>query len=457
MDTYRKIARQISYEEKPGDNEPMVDLAVSYENSGADVLFFHDWSKTDAGHEDAMRILKKICQATDVPVIAGGRTLLLEDVKRYFYAGASKVWLYSFDNSNLIGGIDSSKDRKGMASDKPTGSGQAKRKKHSDDGGAKGPDGDHIKGRSKLNLQGIDKWQWNLYLESTERFGKDKILIFASTEGSVSDIDSFVQIGGGESDGFIVSDTEVFDEAIMKSSESSIIIDREGTINIRKLKRKWKDAGHNVKTLESPVAWGDLKLGPDGLVPVVVQDYRTDEVLMLAYMNQKAFEQTLRIERMTYYSRSRQALWVKGETSGHFQYLRSLEIDCDNDTLLAKVKQVGPACHTGEHSCFYRNLAKKDYRDHNASHVLTDVYGVITDRKEHPREGSYTNYLFDKGIDKILKKLGEEATEIVIASKNPDNGEVVYETADFLYHLMVLMAQRGITWEDVLMELKTRE
>ena len=140
---------------------------------------------------------------------------------------------------------------------------------------------------------------------------------------------------------------------------------------------------------------------------------------MMAYMNEESFQATLASGRMTYFSRSRQKLWLKGETSGHFQYVKSLKIDCDNDTILAAVKQVGAACHTGSRS-------------------------------------SYTNYLFDKGIDKILKKLGEEATEIVIAAKNPNPEEIKYEISDFLYHMMVLMADRGITWEEITEELANR-
>ena len=131
-------------------------------------------------------------------------------------------------------------------------------------------------------------------------------------------------------------------------------------------------------------------------------------------------------------------------------------MDCDNDTLLAKVHQIGAACHTGNRSCFYRTILKKEYDETNPLKVFEDVYGVIEDRKIHPKEGSYTNYLFDKGIDKILKKVGEEATEIIIAAKNPDPEEIKYEISDFLYHVMVLMAERGVTWEDITKELARR-
>jgi phosphoribosyl-ATP pyrophosphohydrolase/phosphoribosyl-AMP cyclohydrolase len=160
---------------------------------------------------------------------------------------------------------------------------------------------------------------------------------------------------------------------------------------------------------------------------------------------------------MTYYSRSRKTLWTKGETSGHYQYVRALSLDCDNDTLLAKVLQIGPACHTGSHNCFFKELIKKDYHDSNPLNVFQEVYDIIKDRKENPKEGSYTNYLFDKGIDKILKKCGEESAEIIIAAKNPGAEELRYEIADYLYHMMVLMAECGLDWNDITNELAHRK
>ena len=200
----------------------------------------------------------------------------------------------------------------------------------------------------------------------------------------------------------------------------------------------------------------DFKLNNDGLIPVVVQDYKNDQVLMVAYMNEEAFQNTLKTGKMTYWSRSRQELWLKGLTSGHFQYVKSLALDCDNDTILAKVDQIGAACHTGSRSCFFKPLVQKEYNDTNPLHVFQDVYDVIADRKVHPKDGSYTNYLFDKGIDKILRKVGEECAEIIIAAKNPDKEEIKYEISDFLYHAMVLMVEKGVTWEEITSELARR-
>ena len=200
----------------------------------------------------------------------------------------------------------------------------------------------------------------------------------------------------------------------------------------------------------------DLKYDARGLIPCVVQQYDTGEVLMVAWMNEESVGLTLKTGTTWFWSRSRQELWRKGDTSGHYQYVKSLDIDCDRDTILAKVEQIGAACHTGHRSCFYTNLASKAYDGRNPMTVFEDVMATILERKENPKEGSYTNYLFDQGIDKILKKVGEEAAEIIIAAKNPDSDEVKYEICDFLYHMMVLMAEREVSWKDITKELAER-
>ena len=192
------------------------------------------------------------------------------------------------------------------------------------------------------------------------------------------------------------------------------------------------------------------------LIPAIIQEKSTGEVLMLAYMNRESMQKTFETGYTWFWSRSRQELWMKGETSGHIQYVKELTADCDFDTILAKVSQVGVACHTGNQSCFFNEIVKKEYIEKNPLKVFETVYNIIEDRKNNPKEGSYTNYLFDKGIDKILKKVGEECTEIVIAAKNPDPEEIKYEISDFLYHVMVLMVEKGVTWEEITQELAQR-
>ncbi len=201
-----------------------------------------------------------------------------------------------------------------------------------------------------------------------------------------------------------------------------------------------------------------IKFGADQLIPAVVQDATTREVLMVAYMNEESLTLTQKTGRATFWSRSRNELWEKGKTSGNFMYVKEIRIDCDADCLLILAEPSGPACHTGKRTCFYRNaegeeinLEKSDSND-----ILNRLMAVTQDRKINPQEGSYTNYLFDKGEDKILKKVGEEAAEVVIAGKNRAKGEISYEVADLMYHLTVMLADNGMTWEDIFDELEKR-
>lgn len=200
-----------------------------------------------------------------------------------------------------------------------------------------------------------------------------------------------------------------------------------------------------------------IKFDEKGLVPAIAQDAKTGRVLMLAYMNAESLQMTLDSGCATYFSRSRQQLWRKGETSGHTQRVLEMRYDCDGDALLLTVEQEGPACHTGEISCFHNPILTADADDlPPAADVVQQVYDVICDRKEHPREGSYTNYLLDKGVEKICKKVGEEASETIIAAMKRSKPEVCYEAADLVYHLLVLLFEQGVTPDDLWAELARR-
>ena len=191
----------------------------------------------------------------------------------------------------------------------------------------------------------------------------------------------------------------------------------------------------------------------DGLIPAIVQDYVTHEVLTLAYMNSESLKITLKEGRTCFYSRSRQCLWRKGETSGNTQRVVALSADCDGDALLVQVKKAGPACHTGEESCFFREIYEdEDVRPFSLSALLA----LIAGRKTSPQQGSYTTYLFEKGREKILKKVGEECTEVLIGGAKGDREETLYELGDLTYHAMVLMVEMGITLEDLVRELARR-
>ncbi len=385
--------------------DDVIHLAKLYNDSGIDKIIIFDLSEDDEEHEKNIGTIRNINR--------------LEDVKKLIYAGCLQVIL----NGSKPVSID-------------------------------------------------------LATEASSRFGKDRILVsvenvdfvFKHHETMKECIHEMLVLNRSVMDA-IENLTEIpyvvwFDECdyeqiidVLKRNHVRGIAGNfinDTNTDVMELKSQLSAEGIKMDNFAPALKWSDLKLNSDGLIPVIVQDYRTDEVLMLAYMNEEAFQTTINIGKMTYYSRSRKELWTKGMTSGHIQYVKSLTADCDFDTILAKVSQVGVACHTGAPSCFYNDIVKKEYIEKNPLKVFEDVYQIILDRRANPKEGSYTNYLFDKGIDKILKKVGEEATEIVIAAKNPDPEEIKYEISDFLYHVMVLMAEKGVTWEDITQELSQR-
>ncbi len=196
----------------------------------------------------------------------------------------------------------------------------------------------------------------------------------------------------------------------------------------------------------------ELKYNSDGLIPAIIQDHYSKKVLMLGYMNAESLDITIKEGRTCFWSRSRQELWRKGETSGNTQQVVSIRTDCDKDTLLIDVIKNGPACHTGSETCFFEDIVAPETEEFS----YEGLYEMLVGRKVNKKEGSYTTYLFEKGIDKILKKVGEECTEVIIGAKGGDKAETVYEIADLLYHITVMMIEMGISLEEVTAELAKR-
>ena len=417
---YKKIIPYINCENELAAN--IINDAVQYEHGGADELFLFNYSVDEESENEFLGVVKDLVKQVDIPVLVGCYVKRFEDVKKALYTGSSNVIIkYSLlKDSNVI-------------------------------------------------------------IEASDRFGKDKIIIELDQYKDILKQDlvaSLKELGvyavllkHVELSADILSAIELANMPIiirdsLSKNDIASLLEPKDVIGVStnyyknkdlfKAKNSLKAQNLEINTFESNMEFSDFKLNQDGLIPVVAQDYKTGEVLMVAYMNEASFNRTVETGKMTYYSRSRSELWTKGETSGHFQFVKSLKIDCDKDTILAKVLQIGAACHTGNQTCFFTDLVKKEYDEVNPLTVFTDVYNVILDRKNNPKEGSYTNYLFDKGIDKILKKCGEEATEIVIAAKNPDAEELKYEISDFLYHLMVLMAECNLDWNDIVKELANR-
>lgn len=417
---YKKIIGYINAENEVDSS--VIRKASEYANSGVDSLFVYNYTRDDSSREEFLKTMKQVEKNCELPFSIGLYVDRFEDIKKALYTGAERVV---------------------------------------------------VKQALLKNEAAVT--------EGSERFGKDKIIMEIDSIGDFKDYnytEHLKEIGiyGVLLKHVVVSDS--LKENIKKANLPIIIRDSlirndlmelmtledvEGVAtnyfegkNVMKAKKSLHEQGVCVNVFESTMSFDSFKKDANGLVPVIAQDYQTGEVLMLAYMNEEAFEKTLETGRMTYWSRSRNELWCKGDTSGHYQYVKHLMIDCDGDTILAKVKQVGAACHTGHKTCFYTDLVKHEYDSTNPLTVFQDVFHIILDRKQNPKEGSYTNYLFDKGIDKILKKCGEEATEIVIAAKNPDAEELKYEIADFLYHMMVLMAECNLDWDDIMKELAHR-
>ena len=407
------------FDDKTVLTNDVIKLAKYYSEHGADELLVFDLSETDEEHDEAIGLMKKINRVIRIPMIAGGNIRRQEDVKKILYTGAKRV-LINFSKRNSVEMMEEASLRFGRE-------------------------------KIAVSLNDFDslfKHQHSINEHCSEIVFMHRL-----------DLDSVINTT--EIPCVIVTDTmeeqelfKILKCPVVRGLSGRYVSQTDMEFNI--FKEKCEQEKISMTSFESIMEFSEFKLNAEGLIPVIVQHYKTREVLMMAYMNKEAFYATIKTGRMTYYSRSRKCQWVKGETSGHYQYVKSLTIDCDKDTLLAKVDQVGAACHTGNETCFFQPIVGMDFDETNPLRVFESVYETIEDRRKNPREGSYTNYLFDKGIDKILKKVGEEATEIIIAAKNPNPEEIKYEMADFLYHAMVLMVESGVNWEDIIRELADR-
>ena len=400
-------------------SKDVIELAKYYSDHGADELIVLDLSDSDEEHDETITLMKRINRVIRIPMIAGGNIRRQEDIKKILYTGAKRAML-NFSKPDSVKLIEDAAKRFG-------------------------------KEKLAVSLNDFDALFKHQHL--IQDYSSEIVFMHRLDLNSIMNVTDVPCV--------IITDTEEESELfkILKCPGVRGLSGRyvsRTDIDCVAFKDKCTEEGIKMTSFESMMEFSQFKTNDQGLIPVIVQHYKTQEILMLAYMNEESFYETIKTGKMTYFSRSRQKLWVKGETSGHFQYVKSLTIDCDLDTLLAKVDQIGAACHTGNPNCFFQPLVGIDYDETNPLRIFESVYDTIADRKENPKEGSYTNYLFDKGIDKILKKIGEEATEVVIAAKNPNPEEVKYEIADCLYHAMVLMVEKGLTWEDIVKELADR-
>ena len=360
-------------------------LAKFYGDNGADELLVFDFSSADAEHDRAIGKIRDICQASEIPVIAAGNIKRMEDVKKLIYAGCAKVVL-NFSKKSNIELLEEVSRRFG-------------------------------KERMMISISDLSEFTENQDLIETYA---DSVLALDTVENEIAELSQIsIVLHTDESSQEKV--LELLGEDAVSGLCGAYVSSLENDLHT--LKETCEKAGIPVNTYKSNIAWSDFKLNSDGMVPVIVQDYRTDEVLMLAYMNELAFDTTLKLGKMTYWSRSRNELWTKGLTSGHVQYVKSLTIDCDNDTILAYVVQVGAACHTGNRSCFYRDLMKKEYDTVDPMNTLRNLY----EKAEHKKAALI------------------------------DHTSVKKQAADVLYHMTDLMAEYQVSWEDVTEEIDRRE
>lgn len=413
-----------------------ISLAKNYEVQGADALFVLDITGKD--REAFLKIIREITSKLKIPVTVGGGIRSLNDVHAVIDAGAKKVSITSaaiaepdllkraaekYGSEKIVLSIDAGRINKTTW---------------------------HAFTQGGKNDTGLDAIEW---AQKGQKLGVGEILLNSIDTDGVKDgyqinlnkaVSEAVSIpviasgGAGKYEDF----RAVFEETNVQSALAASVF-HYNEINIRDLKSYLANSAIPVRSFNMAE---DIKFDNQGLIPAIVQDSTTKKVLMLAYMNEEAYKKTIETKETWFYSRSRQELWHKGATSGNKQTVVSMSLDCDGDTLLINVLPHGPACHTGKTSCFFNPIIDDKKDSHDVIHRIVDT---IEHRRNFPEEGAYTNYLFDEGIDKVLKKVGEEASEVIIGAKNNDRAEIKWEVSDLIYHTLVLLNMTNVSVDDI--------
>ena len=395
----------------------VVKLAKEYSDRGADELLVFNLAETEEENDETLDLIRQMNRMIKIPMIVGGQIKQIDDIERILDMGAKRA-IINFSKPDAVKMVQEAKKRYGIE-------------------------------KLAASIKSFD-----------ELFKKQHIITEYSSELIFMhrvDLDSVMNVT--DIPCIMVTDTMEQDELfkILKCPRirglSGRFISQQG-YDLKDFKDKCTEEGIKMTAFESRMDFSEFKLNEQGLLPVVVQNYKTSEVLMMAYMNKEAFEHTIKSGRMTYYSRSRNELWIKGETSGHYQFVKSLTIDCDKDTLLARVEQIGAACHTGNPSCFFQPIAGTGRREISTLQILDRVYQSVAVRRANMSKTQ--EILEGNSVDKILKKIGEEATEVIIAAKNPNVHDITHEISDLMYHVISLMVERGIEWDDIAEEYNKR-
>ncbi|MEG0806163.1 MAG: bifunctional phosphoribosyl-AMP cyclohydrolase/phosphoribosyl-ATP diphosphatase HisIE [Lachnospiraceae bacterium] len=395
------------------------DIAKLYNDSGIDKIFIFDLSETIKEKEATLHKIKELNRIFEIPVYGAGNITRLSEIQALIFAGCTKVILDS-SNPEFI--------------------------RFTQEG---------------VKRFGIDKL--TLSLAKVDVLFKQKDLMEATFDEIIVINDEIVDA--------VCNLTDLPFTPLLASTSTSDYVDalnlptvkgvgglllNDLKTDVMILKNELIRCGLPMNRFASTLKWEEFNHDSDGLIAVIAQDYSTSEVLTFGYMNEQAFNDTMELGKMTYYNPRTGEVDLKGEASEQFQYVKSLTVDCHKKALLAKISQIGVSCHTGNYSCFFQEIVRKDYQEKNTFKVFENLYNVIRNRKKNPKEGSYTNYLYEMGMDEILKKLGEEATQLIIESKNNDVEGIRTDITNLIYHLMVLMTEQDLRWEDITSELIQR-
>lgn len=444
-----RVVKGVHFKDMKDAGDP-IECIERYCAEGADEIWLLDISASTEGRKTNLDMVKAAAAHCTVPLCVGGGIKSLDDADAVMAAGASKVGVgsaalhndevvrrvsYKYGVNATTALVDVFKNAQGEyevmdAGQKPSGK------------------------QLKPWIRQLEAWGAGEILLTTMQDGARTGYDLEATRiaAQASSLPVIASGGAGELAHFADAATKAGAKGVLAAG-----VFHSGALTISQVKDYLAAQGIPVLHKDE-IDLDAIKFDEKGLVPAIAQDAQTGTVLMLAYMNRESLTLTLRTKLATYFSRSRQELWVKGATSGHYQHVREVRYDCDGDAILLKVDQQGAACHTGNYSCFFNPLLTLPGGRSSSMgmRIIQSVYDQVLDRKAHPKEGSYTNMLLNKGVDKIGKKVVEEAAEVLIAAKNRSREEVSFEVADLMYHLTVLLADQGMCWDDIYAELENR-
>ena len=399
-----------------GSAEEIVKL---YNDSGIDKIILFDLSLDREEHLENLHKIKELLRVIEVPVYGAGNIHQIEDIRNLLFAGCQKVILDSAQSDfNTI--LEESFKRFG-------------------------------KEKLAAGLKKVDalfKQRENLETKFDELFIFNETIIDAVDNLTTMPFTPI--ISGAERDDYVkylsLPNINGIGGPLTNSTQTDVM----------HLKNQLSESGIKVRRLDTSISWKDFHLDADGLMPVITQDYISSEVINFGYMNEYAFEHTIKHGKMTYYNKENGDIYMRGHENDHYQYIKSFTLDCHRKTLLAKISQIGNSCHSGKYSCFFEEIMRKDYLEKNTFKIFENLYQEMQQQRLEPVGNSYISHLVSKDTDEVLRKCGEMCLDLLIASKNEDSEAMRSDITDFMYHLMVLMTEHDIKWQDITNEFIQR-